>query len=402
MQIVSESRSNQGVAKVAYRKAYWWFYEHMQLQVANILRNCPGSSALFGPPRHLRSSLKELLPSVDSIADLFSSDEDVWMQMGPSTEMTFTPPQTLSGRTEYMKEVAGTFKQPEAMLFALYQARLLSGEGTVVTARDELFSEASPWGVDDLRGKGINNQIIPARMTHLRGAYVHATGAWTSGYFHWIFDILTRLVPLLKYEEIKDLPLIVPMDFSKLHEESLRHLGFKNFVPQPSSHVLVEKLFFPTSVRVTHCPPRWVLDEMRARFGVKEKVARRRLYISRNDANRRRIINEEEIVALLKPYGFETLLLSGRSLCEQMEVFSEAEIIIGSNGSGFANLLFAPEKARVLELFAPTYFYGGYHALATTLGMDYTYLVGEAVGETDIMISKDLMRIALIKWGLAS
>jgi capsular polysaccharide biosynthesis protein len=106
-------------------------------------------------------------------------------------------------------------------------------------------------------------------------------------------------------------------------------------------------------------------------------TARRRLYISRRDAAFRRVTNEAEMMPLLRAHGFEEVAMSKLSVAEQAKLFSEAAILVGPNGSAFANLVFANPACRVIEFFAPGWVVGYNWMLSELVGLDYTAIVGE-------------------------
>lgn len=104
-----------------------------------------------------------------------------------------------------------------------------------------------------------------------------------------------------------------------------------------------------------------------------------RVFISRQQADDRRICNFEQIEKFLEERGFETYTLETMEFAEQIRLFASAEIVVAPHGAGLTNLLFS-EGVSVLELFPendirPHYFY-----LATAMNHEYDFLVGEARG----------------------
>lgn len=78
----------------------------------------------------------------------------------------------------------------------------------------------------------------------------------------------------------------------------------------------------------------------------------RNVYLSRKKAARS-FTNETEMEAHLMKRGFSIICLEELSIGAQINLFSNADIIVGSHGAGFANLVWASENARVLEIFSP-------------------------------------------------
>ena len=107
----------------------------------------------------------------------------------------------------------------------------------------------------------------------------------------------------------------------------------------------------------------------------------RRLYISREDATSRRIINEKDLVKELVLHGFEVVTLSGMSFAHQVRLFNEAEIIVGPHGAGFTNAVFAQPGATLIELLSPNWMHGCFWALASACGHRYGFMIGTQHGE---------------------
>jgi capsular polysaccharide biosynthesis protein len=64
-------------------------------------------------------------------------------------------------------------------------------------------------------------------------------------------------------------------------------------------------------------------------------------------------------------------------LKEQIDLFSEAGVIMGPQGAGIQNALWAPRGCKILEFVSPRYFSGVYWTLAESLGHHYGLVTGE-------------------------
>lgn len=360
-----------------------------------VLRNLPGSSLSFGPPRKTVVSLRRRIKYVADPRELLSEHEDACARLTEGDRTRFGQPRTPAGAPDPLKQFGGEFLQPESFLFALHQARVVDADGTIVTRDDELFGEGSPWGLEELVQRPILS-LPGARL--LEGAYIHAAGRWSSNYFHWVMDIACRLVPLLRFPEFTRLPVLLPAQTPRAQIEMLQRMGFAGpFVTQPARHVIVEKLYYASPVRKSYCPPRPILDALRKAAGT-PAAGELRLYVSRNDAKTRRVANEAALESLLHEHGFQTVLLAGRPFPEQVSLFRHASRVIGAHGSGLANLAFAPAGTKVLEIFSPAYIHGAYFGLSDLLGMDYWYVVGPASGLWNITAPLEQVRSVLQAW----
>ena len=87
-------------------------------------------------------------------------------------------------------------------------------------------------------------------------------------------------------------------------------------------------------------------------------------------------LNEEHILAALKPWDITVVEPDRYSVKEQVELFSDAGLIMGPQGAGIQNALWATRGCKILEFISPRYFSGVYWTLAESLGHDYGLIVG--------------------------
>lgn len=116
---------------------------------------------------------------------------------------------------------------------------------------------------------------------------------------------------------------------------------------------------------------------LRLKFGKKINPYRK-LFISRDDAPARKLINAEEIFMALQ--GWETVTLTGMSIKKQIELFSEASHVISTHGAGLVNLLWCSEKTKVIEISQKELIGKKvYPILSHHLGLSHHVLLGEKV-----------------------
>jgi len=128
--------------------------------------------------------------------------------------------------------------------------------------------------------------------------------------------------------------------------------------------------------------------------------APKRIYASRGGGKKRRLANEEAVLEILFEHGFEVVTPGSLSFAEQVQKFSQAEIIVGNCGSNLTNLVFAPRGVVVLALtsrFMPDDFFWD---LTDLKQGRFFSLHGRALGEapngdSDFEIDPDQMRATL-------
>lgn len=205
----------------------------------------------------------------------------------------------------------------------------------------------------------------------------------TSGaYFHWMLDVLPTLHILRQCGIEADKYVIHGKRTAAFHYETLAALGISRSRVIESDdllHLQAGRLVIPKLQRELR--PKWATDYLRRSLmtgkGFVSRRPGRRLYISRANAGKRRLLNEAEIMPLLKRYGFQSVQLELLPFERQVELFASAQAIAGPHGSGFTNMVFSPPGTTVIELFSPLYIHTFFPILSSILGHRHYYLVGE-------------------------
>ncbi len=196
----------------------------------------------------------------------------------------------------------------------------------------------------------------------------------SSGYFHWITDTLPKVVYAKKNH--KNLTIILP---SKLKINfiisSLKRLKVKYFFLKKNTNYKFKKLTYIGSLYPSGNPRKKNINDLKKAMNLKYRNYKR-IYISRNKSGRRRIINEQNLIDLLKNYNFKILYSEKISFNKQLEIFSSAKFIIGLHGAGLTNLIWMKEKNNLIEIKPENDLYlNCYFNLSNLLNINYHYLI---------------------------
>jgi hypothetical protein len=116
---------------------------------------------------------------------------------------------------------------------------------------------------------------------------------------------------------------------------------------------------------------------LRHKFGKKSNPTRK-IFISRNDAPARKLINAEEIFMALQ--GWETITLTGMSTKKQIELFSSASHVMSTHGAGLTNLLWCQPRTKAVEISQKELLEKKvYPVLSHHLGLFHYVLLGKKV-----------------------
>ena len=100
------------------------------------------------------------------------------------------------------------------------------------------------------------------------------------------------------------------------------------------------------------------------------KKTSKRIFVCKKDTDNRKINNQVEVENILIDYGFEAVIPSDFSFCEQVELFASAEFVVGEHGSGMFNAVFCNSSAVVIDLF-PGCVNTGLYRVLHSLGITY-------------------------------
>jgi len=98
--------------------------------------------------------------------------------------------------------------------------------------------------------------------------------------------------------------------------------------------------------------PAWMCEALWSELGggMVNRAGTRKIYLSRRDAPRRRMVNESELTARLKSMGFEVWRMEGMTIAEQQDLFGSAAVVIAEHGAALTNIVWCPKGATVVDI----------------------------------------------------
>ena len=224
---------------------------------------------------------------------------------------------------------------------------------------------------------------------------LNLTASTSHMYFHWLLDVLPRIFVAREagVERGRWLYVSTAKPFQKESLEALGLLG-RTIDPEESAIIHAHDIATPVhQIAIGHLAPAWAVrylrTELLSNLATTQSRFGKRLYVSRNDADRRNITDEEALIDALSPLGFEKIVPGKLSVSEQAAAFASAEVIVGAHGSSLANLVFCQPTTTVVELFPHNYFDEGPYRLAQALDLKYYYVRARQVHQTGLPIEAD-------------
>ena len=223
---------------------------------------------------------------------------------------------------------------------------------------------------------------------------IHLCKDHSTNYFHWLLECLPRAIVALGQPAYSAYPLLVDAGLPKQCIEALQRIsggreiiridhaemrGVKHLVFPGVFSFMRDNYGGPVSAEDLVIAPEAV-ELVRATFLPRAAVRPwRKLYVTRDRAGYRRLLNEPQIQAQLLAQGFEIVRPEALGFSEQVELFSAAALIVGPTGAGMTNMVFAPPGCKVVVLAgatrnANTFIFG---QLGQLLDQKLMYVMGE-------------------------
>lgn len=255
-------------------------------------------------------------------------------------------------------------KDPPSSQFV---ARLPNGvvvnDGGVLTQEGYIVGDTQTSLRDQHRLQNKNRDLSSENPLFFKGKLAVIASAGSENWYHWLLQILPRLIVLkeaqLEFDRIYINNLKYPWQWASL-EAVLDYCQIdpsKMLIVNGDVVIQAEALLLPSVpfIPVKGTPlPAWLVKTLRAIFLGKQELpsieAPKKIYVSRKNAALRRIHNEEALIELLEGFGFQSVELEKLSPQEQALIFNQAQYIIGPHGSAFANLIFADPGYTLIEI----------------------------------------------------
>jgi capsular polysaccharide biosynthesis protein len=169
-------------------------------------------------------------------------------------------------------------------------------------------------------------------------------------FYHWLTDVLPRLVPLRQLGLEAKFYLVESL--APFQQGVLAALGIRQEqLIQPHCRLLLEA----EELLVPSLPTPACLREFSRMLASALEIdgpvrSPRRIFISRRQSGKRALANEAELEKLLESQRIETHYMEDYPLAKQARLVRESEVIVAVHGAGLANLMFARPQTSVIEI----------------------------------------------------
>jgi hypothetical protein len=133
------------------------------------------------------------------------------------------------------------------------------------------------------------------------------------------------------------------------------------------------------------------------------------IYIARSNCNSRNVLNEKELIPMLKDIGISVYYLEKMTFIDSIRLFKSAQFVTGLHGAGLSWCMFCDPKTLVLEIYKNKPFKNHFYHLCKELDLEYWkffYVIADEKTEQkdptlsddgDIIVPVDLYKNSILK-----
>ena len=213
------------------------------------------------------------------------------------------------------------------------------------------------------------------------------------GYFDFLFAVLTKLClveKVLGAETLRTAKLCYPILHTQFESEYLHKLGVsldQLCSTRSETRITADCVVLSNNQSCLGRVSPTNLSLLRQRFIPSEPVAlQRKLLLLRKYT--RQIANQDEVIDLVRQYGFEVIPDSHRTVDEQIHLFRQASVIMAPHGAALANLVWCCPGTQVVEFLNSNYSPPFFLYLCRLLDLEYDCLVDCTKGHVSHVMNK--------------
>ncbi len=269
-----------------------------------------------------------------------------------------------------------TFSFPKRFIYEIPNATIDPVTGLVYDEKGFLIAESSAWDHQRLLAE-IPRPIIRMPKRCLEGRYLFLPT--TPTYYHWLIEDLPVFLSALKLNP-KIKILLGAHTFKPINDFVEQYIS--NSIIPTSIPIRVEKLILSAKTAglgspipphsTAHPSDLKLLRKWFSSYMKNETQPTQMIYLSRRRWNRG-IKGEDILEKRLETLGFK-IFHGDLNLFEQIELFSQAKLIVGASGAAMSNMVWMQKKSNVIQLHHTNIFYRFYFNIAKMCGLEYQFV----------------------------
>lgn len=314
---------------------------------------------------------------------------------------------------------------PEIFLAEIENAVIYGGSNLVLVdgrvVCHDLYDFKRDYTSEELHGRTLINSksecirwLLHDKTPELISEAATFVDSCATNYAHWLTEVLPRIVLFCDEEKFKHVPIVVN---DGLHRNIMESLFLvtgtdRKIITLPIGRALKVTRLYCTSVtgyvpferrsdRFTDhshgmfSPP--AFDKLRTHLVAlgernKDDVWPDKIFLRRN-SDIRKVTNAADLEKIAVAKGFIIVEPEKLTFFQQVQLFSNAKIIIGSSGAAMASIVFSSPATKIIVLIGKfqdtSYWY--WQNMACTSGQSISYVMGEVKNNDLAGIHADFM-----------
>jgi len=250
--------------------------------------------------------------------------------------------------------------------------------------------------LESLKQNSILKLGTPYFKKNIKGTIVNLLqGSSGENYFHFMFDILPKLWMVeskIKFEDIDYFLLNKKIDWQIKILEIIGINSNKILSAEQYRHIEASRIISVThpwylegyiQEQVANIPS-WIIYELRTNF-LNKNISKKNLkiYLDRSDSKFKhcKVLNNSELVNFLEKRKFQIVKPEKLSLNEQINIFNNAQIIVGGHGASFTNIVFCEKNTNIIEFIPSSHPNKKCERISKVLDLNYFRFVTKDTGD---------------------
>lgn len=220
-----------------------------------------------------------------------------------------------------------------------------------------------------------------SKVTRIDNA-LFLTNFYSDNFFHWFGDVLQKIEAIQNREiDLNEYTLIIPAKCDNSYTRFTLDQYKINYYIMEKNEIVRSKnlLYVPLISPAGNFRPKLMVN-IRNRFISPEKKnsKSKRIYISRKDAPKRQIVNENELLPIVSGYNFSVIAMERLALEDQINCVAEADTLLSLHGAGLTHMLWMPKGSKVIEIRERDDSRNNvFFSLASALELKYYYILAD-------------------------
>jgi capsular polysaccharide biosynthesis protein len=214
---------------------------------------------------------------------------------------------------------------------------------------------------------------VPSDIISFDRATIFCAFGGPRNYGHFILDCLTALLAIDQIGLTEEYQPIVPKDLKQWHHDLLDRMKPRGPLIEVSQPVVyVGDLIYASPMARYLSYAGTLLLDLKKRMTTEDiTINDRWIYFSRLGDKKRELVNEATLEVALRERGFAIVKPEVLSVRQQIELMSQTSIVVGAVGAAFANCLFMPRGAKIIEIQPSNYLSSFTRAMCDVLEMEW-------------------------------